>query len=149
MHGGWKWGTVVFAKCFGNLGRAVGRKQLAAVECSNLGPCQTRGRCSDWVRWCDLGMWRDWEPGWTGGYRVAAAPGVFQGRPTAHPHTVLLPSTHSAVCQPERVRAWRMSSTLFSCRVRTRRSAGLNEYALGGCRPCCSPAEYALGGLPA
>ena len=110
LHGGFNLGTVVFAKCFGNLGRAVGRKQLAAVECNNWRPCRTRGQCSDWVRWCDLGMRRDWEPDWTGRYRVGDAPGVFQGRPTAHPHAVLLPSTHSADCRPERVRARRMSS---------------------------------------
>jgi len=67
-------------------------------RCRYWGPCQTRGRCCDW------------EPGRTGRYRVGAAPGVFRGRPLAHPRAVLLPSTHSANCWPERVRVRQMSS---------------------------------------
>jgi len=67
-------------------------------RCRYWGPCQTRERCCNW------------EPGQTDRYGVGAAPGVFRERPTAHPHAVLLPNTHSADCWPEPVRVRRMSS---------------------------------------
>ena len=83
-------------------------------ERSNWGPCQTRGRCCDWVRWCDAA-------------RLEARPDWFD--------------TVWELRQVSSKGDRQLTLTLFSCRVRTRLTASLNEYALGGCRQATNVRE--------